>query len=44
MHSPLWIRENGGVKSIKPGVPYQDTDLFNKWVKETFGDPLKIHQ
>ena len=39
MHSPLWIRENGGVADKNPGVPYQDPTGFTDWLTSVAGPP-----
>ena len=39
MNSPIWIRDNIGIKDKQPGHPYQDTSLFDKWLLDKFGQP-----
>jgi nicotinamidase-related amidase len=39
MHSPEWIRENGGNPLKKAGHPYQDPEAFNHWLRSTIGSP-----
>jgi nicotinamidase-related amidase len=39
MHNPLWIRKNGGIAAMRPGVPYQDPIAFDNWLHHQIGDP-----
>lgn len=39
MNSPIWARENIGDPNKKPGLPYQDTKAFTKWLNRTIGKP-----
>ncbi|MBI4116359.1 isochorismatase family protein [Candidatus Pacearchaeota archaeon] len=39
MNSPIWLRENIGVANKKPGLPYQNPELFNKWLEQAVGKP-----
>lgn len=39
MNSPIWTRENIGDQKKKPGVPFQDTAKFTKWLEKTIGKP-----
>ena len=39
MNSPIWIRENIGIKVKQPGVPYPDSAAFGKWVETNIGTP-----
>lgn len=41
-NSPIWIRENIGVRDKKPGPPYPDSNAFGKWVKENIGTPEEV--
>lgn len=43
MHSPLWVRENGGVAAKAPGEPYQDPKRFTNWLKTVVGPPQNDH-
>lgn len=42
MNSPLWTRENIGNPEKTPGLPYQDTKAFGKWLEESIGNPNEI--
>jgi nicotinamidase-related amidase len=39
MNSPIWTRENFGNPKKKPGLPYQDPQLFTSWLNKTIGEP-----
>ena len=39
MNSPVWIRKNIGIADKVPGLPYQDTDTFDKRLKKNIGEP-----
>lgn len=39
MNSPIWTRKNAGNPNKKPGLPYQDTNAFTKWLNSTIGLP-----
>jgi nicotinamidase-related amidase len=39
MHSPLWVREYGGVAEKTPGSPYQDPTGFTDWLTGVVGPP-----
>jgi nicotinamidase-related amidase len=39
MHSPLWVRENGGVTKKSPGRPYQDPTGLTNWLTTVVGPP-----
>lgn len=39
MHSPVWVRENGGVADNPAGTPYPDPVTFTKWLETTVGAP-----
>ena len=39
MNSPIWVRKNIGIADKKPGMPYQDTKAFNKWLEKNIGKP-----
>ncbi|MBI3633661.1 MAG: hypothetical protein HY226_05210 [Candidatus Vogelbacteria bacterium] len=39
MNSPIWVRKNIGDASKTPGVPYQDTAGFDRWILDNFGKP-----
>ena len=43
MNSPVWVRENIGLENTQPGLPYQDPDLFTKWLERTIGQPENIN-
>lgn len=42
MNSPIWVRENIGQENAQPGLPYQDTALFTKWLDRTIGRPKDV--
>ncbi len=42
MNSPIWVRKNGGNPNKKPGLPYQDTKAFRKWLDKTIGKPEEV--
>ncbi len=42
MNSPIWIRENIGIKDKEPGVPYPDSNAFEKWIKQNVGQPDEV--
>lgn len=37
MNSPIWVRDNIGEQNKQPGIPYQDGDLFQKWLDKSIG-------
>ncbi len=39
MNSPIWVRDNIGIKNAIPGFPYQDPKLFDKWLSQIIGSP-----
>ena len=39
MHSPLWVRDNGGLAEKTPGKPYQDPVGFTNWLTTVVGLP-----
>ncbi len=39
MHSPVWVRENGGLAAELPGSPYPDPTGFTKWLLAVVGPP-----
>ena len=39
MHSPGWVRENGGVAAKSPGTPYSDPTGFTNWLAAVVGPP-----
>ena len=43
MHSPVWVRKNGGVAAKPPGKPYQDPDGFTRWLASVIGPPQDKH-
>lgn len=43
MNSPVWVRENIGLENTRPGLPYQDPDLFTKWLARTIGQPANVY-
>jgi nicotinamidase-related amidase len=42
MNSPIWVRQGGGDPGAKPGLPYQDTAAFSKWLESTIGKPEDV--
>ena len=44
MNSPIWTRKNIGNSNKKPGIPYQDTKAFTKWLKSTIGTPEEVDE
>jgi len=38
MNSPIWVRKNVG-RDKKPGIPYQDSKKFAKWLNKNIGKP-----
>lgn len=36
-NSPIWISKNRGDSNKKPGVPFQDTEAFTKWLNANVG-------
>lgn len=42
MNSPIWTRKNIGVANKKPGLPYQDTEDFTKWLNSVIGKPEDV--
>ncbi len=42
MNSPIWVRENIGQENAQPGLPYQDPELFTKWLNRTIGQPEDV--
>ena len=41
MHSPLWVRDNGGVADELPGKPYADPGGFTDWLAAVVGPPAE---
>jgi len=39
MNSPIWVRDNIGDSSKKPGLPYQDPKKFDEWAQRAIGRP-----
>ena len=39
MHSPVWVRENGGVAAKSPGTPYPNAKSFTNWLTDVVGPP-----
>lgn len=37
MNSPIWVRDNIGNPSKKPGLPYEDPEGFTKWLNSNVG-------
>lgn len=37
MHSPIWIRNNGGIPDVLPGVPQPKPELFSEWLISLLG-------
>ncbi|MBI2668071.1 cysteine hydrolase family protein [Candidatus Woesearchaeota archaeon] len=44
MNSPIWTRKNIGNPDKKPGLPYQDTKAFTKWLNSTIGKPENVDE
>jgi len=44
MNSPIWTRKNIGNQKKEPGIPYQDTKSFTKWLNSTIGKPNEVDQ
>ena len=42
MNSPIWIRNNIGNPNKKPGIPYQDSESFTKWLDKVVGKPNSL--
>ncbi len=42
MNSPIWVRQGAGNPDAKPGLPYQDTVAFSKWLESTIGKPEDV--
>ena len=42
MNSPIWVRENIGVEHAQPGLPYQNPNLFTKWLVRNIGRPEDV--
>src|SRR3989344_6121001 len=42
MNSPIWIRKNIGNPAKKPGLPYQDTKAFGKWLDKNIGKQAEV--
>jgi len=42
MNSPIWVRKNIGQEDTQPGLPYQDSALFTKWLNRTIGQPEDV--
>ncbi|MEN8198632.1 MAG: hypothetical protein ABFR63_01035 [Thermodesulfobacteriota bacterium] len=41
MHSPVWVRENGGLAGKTPGPPYPDPTGLGHWLTDLMGPPEK---
>ena len=39
MNSPVWTRDNAGIKDAEPGLPRPDMDAFKNWLEDTIGQP-----
>lgn len=39
MHSPVWVRKNGGRAGEEPGAPYPDPKGFTSWLATVVGPP-----
>ena len=39
MNSPVWTRDNAGIKDAEPGLPRPDMDAFKSWLEDTIGQP-----
>ncbi|MCK6462204.1 MAG: isochorismatase family protein [Candidatus Pacebacteria bacterium] len=37
MNSPIWIRDNIGDQSKRPGLPHQDPEKFSAWIEQEIG-------
>lgn len=44
MHSPAWVRENGGVAGAPPGWPYPDPAGLTRWLEATVGPPREADE
>jgi len=44
MNSPLWTRDNCGIANKKPGISFQDSNGFKKWLNDTIGDPDDVEE
>ena len=44
MNSPIWTRKNIGLKNKKPGIPYQNTKSFTKWLEKSIGKPEEVEE
>ena len=44
MNSPVWTRKNIGLINKQPGLPYQDTNAFNKWLETVIGKPEDLEE
>lgn len=39
MNSPIWVRDGIGDDKAEPGEPYQNTQMFEEWLRRTVGSP-----
>jgi len=44
MNSPLWTRVNCGIAEKEPGIPFQDSNGFEKWLNNTIGNPNEVEE
>ena len=44
MNSPVWTRKNIGLANKKPGLPFQDTNAFDKWLNKNVGKPKDLDE
>ncbi len=44
MNSPVWTRKNIGLANKKPGLPFQDTNAFDKWLNKNVGKPKDLNE
>ncbi|MBI4992313.1 MAG: isochorismatase family protein [Candidatus Harrisonbacteria bacterium] len=42
MNSPIWVRDNIGLKNKKPGLPYPDSKRFGRWIDKNIGGTKKV--
>tara|TARA_Y100000310_G_C20586304_1_gene765569 strand:- start:657 stop:1268 length:612 start_codon:yes stop_codon:yes gene_type:complete len=45
MNSPIWVRDNTGMPTDadrEPGLPYQDPEAFDSWLRMTIGLPYRL--
>lgn len=42
MNSPIWVRDNIGIKDEQPGIPFPDPNAFKSWVDKNIGPANEI--